>query len=850
MRPVDIVPPSAPSDTTQTKKGLFSRLFKKKEQPKKEDNSPDLGDLDLDAIKKKIGMYPQVQPREEPKLGVQPTKEPTSPPPTVEMNELLKETPREQKTDADHLQPPVYNINIQSANFGKSPEPTTKEAALQPKELPKQSQELKDEQSITPAESESTAQEPAVAKESTLEKVSEVPAEQESNIPDSSENDTLEGIEEPISILQVDESNEKEKQELPKPSAWEEHEDSEPREESSVESWDEHPPDQGISESSPWEKHADPEPLEESSVESAWDEQPTENVGEPSSWEEHPVKSETQTDDSHAWDEQHSAAPTDDTNSLVDEDTEKSSDISWEQDHETALTKDIEEPLLEAEDVPDHEEIAKEHLNDLHKEHKKLDTQVMKTASLKLPELPELSEHPHEKQAEEGKEFHLNNGSTLTTLRELEDAVLEMDEETFSHHVKEERNDFVNWVEYVLLESELAQTLRLATTKKQFLKAIKDHAKKADKHRRDHKKKVDTILRREKRINKALELREKMDALKEKLHQKREELEDAKNLLTEQTHKKIEDEVQKRVDEKEVEIESLRAELESKKDEFERRLTQVEQEVAVSYNDREEDLRAREQKVKAKLDSLLSMEQTVNEERKKAQDLKNEAIPLVEKAQKVKEDIQALEERQKNIEERERTHEQTKEELENKEHDLVKREEELSLSRASLNQLEQQITKQDAQLRKEQDNFKKLKAELDSDRKNFKNDEKKRFSELRLEQKKLDERLRRAEDAEKRLEQKLQERRKISEYITDAQRLLQSKKSEPKQAGIRNLQVYGLIDEAKSAIKKKNIARARELYNEVRDAFNREKLEPQEKSALYAAIRELYDEIHMASLRA
>jgi site-specific DNA-adenine methylase len=65
---------------------------------------------------------------------------------------------------------------------------------------------------------------------------------------------------------------------------------------------------------------------------------------------------------------------------------------------------------------------------------------------------------------------------------------------------------------------------------------------------------------------------------------------------------------------------------------------------------------------------------------------------------------------------------------------------------------------------------------------------------------------------------------------------------------VKNLRIYALVDKARQALEHGEIAAAREHYNKVRELFNKEKLSPQEKSVLYTTIRELYDDIHLASL--
>lgn len=55
--------------------------------------------------------------------------------------------------------------------------------------------------------------------------------------------------------------------------------------------------------------------------------------------------------------------------------------------------------------------------------------------------------------------FHCHDGREFWNLRDLAHAVGSMGEETFSHHVNAERNDFANWVADVIGDHALAREL-------------------------------------------------------------------------------------------------------------------------------------------------------------------------------------------------------------------------------------------------------------------------------------------------------------------------------------------------------------------------------------------------------
>ena len=58
--------------------------------------------------------------------------------------------------------------------------------------------------------------------------------------------------------------------------------------------------------------------------------------------------------------------------------------------------------------------------------------------------------------------FWTNDGSVISNLSELADVLGSMDSAVFAHHVTRDRNDFADWIEGVLLDAELAKSIRSA----------------------------------------------------------------------------------------------------------------------------------------------------------------------------------------------------------------------------------------------------------------------------------------------------------------------------------------------------------------------------------------------------
>jgi hypothetical protein len=70
------------------------------------------------------------------------------------------------------------------------------------------------------------------------------------------------------------------------------------------------------------------------------------------------------------------------------------------------------------------------------------------------------------------KRFWCQDGKVIKNLKELEEALTNMSDETFHYHSGEERNDFSNWIGDVLGDEKLARDLSKARSRIQASKAI------------------------------------------------------------------------------------------------------------------------------------------------------------------------------------------------------------------------------------------------------------------------------------------------------------------------------------------------------------------------------------------
>lgn len=74
--------------------------------------------------------------------------------------------------------------------------------------------------------------------------------------------------------------------------------------------------------------------------------------------------------------------------------------------------------------------------------------------------------------ADEQSSFWVNNGPILKNLKDLKNALLNMNKETFGYHVNKEKNDFAVWVKDALKNNALAKKLSRTKTVESMIEAI------------------------------------------------------------------------------------------------------------------------------------------------------------------------------------------------------------------------------------------------------------------------------------------------------------------------------------------------------------------------------------------
>jgi len=526
------------------------------------------------------------------------------------------------------------------------------------------------------------------------------------------------------------------------------------------------------------------------------------------------------------------------------------------------------EPIEEPADKP--AVVSDEHLKGINKEHAAIDEEIADLAEHTAPVT--VPEHPLDRPVPEGQEFILKNGRPLKSIHELQEALEVIDDETFAHHVNGQRNDFADWLRHTFHEERLADKVLGAASSQAILTVLRGHERTVDKRYKNAvKEAVSAVEERTTRYDEATRLGERIASLQQKLAEQSLQLAKDKAHFAEELDKRFNKELRTRLKKARADLRKEQRAAERMRKEYEKRAVNKEKELEQGYAAREKKVADSETKLKAKQESLKKIEATLQEERKRFAQEREDAKPLITQAADAKKTLEELAKRESALEEERTKLQERSRKVNAKAASNARQEKVIKELKESLNKRKQEITKTETVLKKNEEEFARLKADFEQRERAFRNDEKKDLLQLKAAQKRADDRLKKAEKAERLLEEKLKERRKIAQYVEEAEKSIkQHTKTHggdakasldarlhaigadpelPPPESVKNLKIYAMIDDARQALEAEQFQKARELYNKVRDSFNKQDLTPSEKSVLYNTIRELYDDIHLASLK-
>ncbi|MEZ4104203.1 MAG: hypothetical protein R3B60_02870 [Candidatus Paceibacterota bacterium] len=79
--------------------------------------------------------------------------------------------------------------------------------------------------------------------------------------------------------------------------------------------------------------------------------------------------------------------------------------------------------------------------------------------------------------ASDDQSFWVNDGQIINNLMALQEALTNMDQEVFGYHVNSEKNDFADWVDGVLCDSDCATDLRKTKGRDKACQVVAKHLK-------------------------------------------------------------------------------------------------------------------------------------------------------------------------------------------------------------------------------------------------------------------------------------------------------------------------------------------------------------------------------------
>ena len=76
-----------------------------------------------------------------------------------------------------------------------------------------------------------------------------------------------------------------------------------------------------------------------------------------------------------------------------------------------------------------------------------------------------------------GKEFMTTENKKAHTIQELTEQLKNMNNENYQAHIKEDKNDFANWIEHVFEQKELAENIRKTNNKEELIQTLENYIK-------------------------------------------------------------------------------------------------------------------------------------------------------------------------------------------------------------------------------------------------------------------------------------------------------------------------------------------------------------------------------------
>ncbi len=522
--------------------------------------------------------------------------------------------------------------------------------------------------------------------------------------------------------------------------------------------------------------------------------------------------------------------------------------------------------------IPEHHALIEQHLASLDREHEKIEKRLNEISA----ETPTVSDWSM--QAQEitpDQYFLLRNGQPLKSIAELCDALTFIDDITFEHHVNEYRNDFANWIRDVIKNPTLADKVLAANTRTGMKKILLDQKQTALKTIEKEQKQIQkTIVKRKEAVQELLGTEKKLSILQQQLRKRTEELIGERKKYAELIKKKINSEVAKKIAEESQKIKQATADM---------------QHATQEYEARTQSLHPKEMQIAEGEKRILLEQSKLRKEKGDLQEQRREIEPLLQKSVTIKKDLEELKklsEKNEKLVKEVKTREDNITRIEDAVHakekklaaDLTKN----NALHAELTTLKSEIAKRKEELQNIEISSKKISAEAKSRRDDALTIERASRERITADTKRLqalkneiEKTLGKVKDEKTRVSRAVSLRKKYDDAIVETKKdvvkerermenesyasLLKEKEDttpigQPENLTtkdvlkIKHTELYEKIMSCRQALEIKDISKAKQIYNELRDAYAKADLGLQERETLYADVRELYDDIHLMML--
>ncbi len=549
-------------------------------------------------------------------------------------------------------------------------------------------------------------------------------------------------------------------------------------------------------------------------------------------------------------------------------------------------------PAPADEAMPHHHAAVEQHLTAIDKASEKLTARANSIAQAAVAqvataqgvadsaELPEWK--LQDKELHPTQYFILRNGQPLKSLKELLEVITYIDDSTFDHHVNEYRNDFAQWIEGAIGDADLAQEVRSATDRAGVMTALRAHAQdRAQMAQAKERKALVSVRKTEQAITKLKDAGSEVDRLRAELETRTRELLGERKRAARIVKGALDKEIDHRLTHEREAMQRAIEQLERGKQLYASKAKELQQ--------RLDEIGKREQQNEAIGARLKEAELRVSATRKEVATEKAELVKLKSEAAQIRKEYLETRARQEGLAADLKEIDRRTAELARHEEALRQREAKVTADitraheeRVALEQLKAEHLPREEELKRKEDAARKLVADAQARAKEAVERERDSIARVRAETQKL-ERVRTQIDralskilkSKKKISTAIELRKHLEASLLGAKSAVSTERKELEGAGyqalvessvaqtpagqppsdadedlgrIRDAEFTLKITQARAALERKDLAAARQCYEDLRQSYAQVKEDAPERSALYIAIRELYDDIHLAML--